>query len=62
MTTFKQLAKVKLALVHQVRHDFLVETDDLKNQSLQQDYLSCFSHCSTHIKTVNQLLLFVMCC
>lgn len=62
MITFEELAKVKLALVHQVRHYFLVKTDDLKNQSLQQDYLSCFSNCSNHIKTVNQLPLFVTCC
>lgn len=45
--TFKELAEVKFALAHQMWHYFLVKTNDLKNQSLQQDYLSCLSNCST---------------
>lgn len=58
--TFKELAEVKLALVHQVRHNFLVKANDLKNQSLQQDHLSRFSNCSTHKTTVSRLPLFAI--
>lgn len=45
--TFKELAEVKFALVHQMWHYFLVKTYDLKNQSLQQDSLGCLGTCST---------------
>lgn len=39
-------------------HYFLVKTYDLKNQSLQQDYLSCLSHCSTGKKKYGQSVVF----
>lgn len=43
--TFYELAKVKFGLIDEMRYHFLVKTHDLKNQSLQQDDLSCLRNC-----------------